>query len=135
MPSTVASTAARAHRELSDARAPMAKAGIRNADLDGVEVRKADFADLKAAVGARIEIARLTRGWTLDQLAAHLPPPEGRELRDARQVARWITGEDRAQFDILFACSDDEFVAVLYEQLAPLSRRYQPVVNLLRRPA
>jgi hypothetical protein len=129
MATTVAPAAGTAHRELSDIARPMIKAGIRKPDTGADAVRKAD---LRAAIGARIEIARLTRGWTHEQLCAHLPAPEGSEQRDPRQVARWISGEDRAQFDVLFGCTDDDFVRTLYEQLAPLSRSYQPVVDLRR---
>lgn len=36
------------------------------------------------------------RGWSLKELAAEA-------VRDERQIARWITGDERPQFDTLFA--------------------------------
>lgn len=61
-----------------------------------------------------------------------MPAPDGSEKRDARQVRRWADGTERAQFDVLFASTHDRFVAALYERLAPLSRRYERVVEIRR---
>lgn len=94
-------------------------------------LRKAEI-DLRHEIGTCIENARRSIGWTLDQLAAALPAPDGGDRRDARQVRRWEDGTERAQFDVLFNCENDEFVGALYELLAPLSRRYERVTAIRR---
>lgn len=121
MAPTVSPHASAAHRVIPETRHAMLKAGLRKAEID-----------LRGAVGACLDSARRDRGWTLEELAAALPAPEGKDARDPRQVARWIRGEERAQFDVLFACGDDDFVEHLYVRLSPLSRRYQPVLGLRR---
>ena len=103
---------------------PEARPGMLKADL-----RKAD---LRRDVGQAVDRARMARGWTLDEFSGHLPAAEGHARRDARQVARWISGVEHAQFDVLFACDDDDFVELLFVQLAPLSRRYEPVITVRR---
>lgn len=50
----------------------------------------------RARVGRVVDRARQLRGWSLKELAAAVD-------RDERQVARWLTGEERAQFDVLGA--------------------------------
>jgi hypothetical protein len=88
--------------------------------------------DLRREIGQAIEHARREAGLTLDELASTVPAPDGSEKRDARQVRRWADGTERAQFDVLFASTHDRFVAALYERLAPLSRRYERVVEIRR---
>ena len=123
MDSTVPVAPHNLHRVIPETRPRMASA----------DLRKAEIADLKAAIGACIERARQRRGWTLDELANALPAPDGADRRDPRQVQRWINATaERPQFDVLFACVDDEFTAALFEELAPLSRRYQQVSGLRR---
>lgn len=66
-------------------RARMAKAYVRKADTE-----------FKTKVGKAVERMRTLAGLTLDELAGLID-------RDSRQVARWITGEDRPHFDACFA--------------------------------
>jgi len=121
MGSSVASPAPGAPRVIPDVDRRPAKAGLRKSDID-----------TRQAIGHCIENARRSVGWTLNQLASALPAPEGSDRRDPRQVRRWEDGTDRAQIDVLFDCENDEFVATLYELLAPLSRRYERVTALRR---
>lgn len=69
-----------------------------NADL-----RKPEIVDYRVLLGAVLERARLLAGWSLKELANHLPLEDGTE-RDERQVAKWINGIERAHWDVLFAC-------------------------------
>lgn len=59
------------------------------------DLRKPDFCEWRASIGAAIERARLLRGWSLKELADAVG-------RDERQIARWITGAERPQLDALF---------------------------------
>jgi hypothetical protein len=121
MAATVAPAAGPVHRVIPESRPVMLKADLRKAEID-----------FRARIGACIDSARRDCGWTLDELSWHLPAPEGKDHRDPRQVARWIRGDERAQFDVLFACDSDDFCEHLFVQLAPLSRRFQPVVSIRR---
>ena len=58
-------------------------------------LRKAENSDFLAEIGSCLEHARLRNRMTLEQLAAELK-------RDARQVRRWIAGEERTQVDVVF---------------------------------
>jgi transcriptional regulator with XRE-family HTH domain len=61
------------------------------------DLRKADGPDWRAAIGAALERTRLLAGFaSLKELAAAIG-------RDERQIARWIAGTERPQFDALFA--------------------------------
>lgn len=80
-------------RELPETRPRMVKADLRIAEAER----------LRVCIGRAIDRARQLRGWTLDELAGQLPPPAGSEVRDPRQVARWISGAERPQFDVLLA--------------------------------
>lgn len=60
------------------------------------DLRKPETEAWKTSVGAAIQRAMALRGWNLDELANAVG-------RDPRQVARWITGVERPQFDALFA--------------------------------
>ncbi len=57
------------------------------------EVRKADM--WRLAVGAAIERTRILSGLSLKEFARDIG-------RDERQIARWIDGTDRPQFDAIF---------------------------------
>ena len=61
-----------------------------------MDLRSAEMPDLRAQVGAAIRRAANLVGWSLKELA-------GAVNRDERQVARWIAGAERPQFDALFA--------------------------------
>jgi hypothetical protein len=65
-------------------------------------LRKAEIVPLMAQIGACLDFARRYLGWTLDELAAHLPAPKKGEARDPRQVQRWIDGTERCQMDVVF---------------------------------
>lgn len=61
------------------------------------DLRKADGPDWRATLGAALERMRLLAGFaSLKELAAAIG-------RDERQIARWIAGSERPQFDALFA--------------------------------
>lgn len=121
MATTFASSAPTAPRVIPEVSRTPAKATLRFPERD-----------VRRGLGQAIDDARREVGWTLDQLARELPPPDGADHRDDRQVQRWIDGKERAQFDVLFACSDTRFVQALYEHLAPLSRVYERVVSVRR---
>lgn len=113
MASTLPVVASSAPRVIPDMRPAMAVA----------DLRKAETRDLRREIGNAIDRARAAVGWNLDQFAAALPAPEGKDTRDARQVRRWLDGSERAQFDVLFGADDEDFKAFLVVQLSTLSRR------------
>lgn len=91
MSSSVGPLAAARHLPLSENPRPhMAKADLRKADQSG------EPEGWREAIGRAIERAMFLQGWSLKEFAAAVD-------RDERQVARWITGSERAQFDTLFA--------------------------------
>jgi hypothetical protein len=59
------------------------------------DLRKAEMTSHQAEIGACLDYARRDANFTLDQLAAELQ-------RDARQVARWLRGDERTQVDVVF---------------------------------
>ena len=77
-------------RELAEIGRPaMAKANL----------RKAETVDFRVVIGRVIARAQSLAGWSLKELAAKVE-------RDPRQVARWLDGSERAQFDVLFAVEE-----------------------------
>jgi ribosome-binding protein aMBF1 (putative translation factor) len=98
MPATLNDRRASAHRVIPEMRPAMAKA----------DLRKPESVDYQAEIGACLNKARLMNDWTLEQLAAELK-------RDARQVARWIRGEENVQMDVVFAVPElrEPFVIAL----------------------
>ena len=78
------------------------------------DLRKAEVAcPYRVRVGQAVERARLLRGWNNDELADKVG-------RDERQVARWQTGDERPQFDVLFSVNDDLFRNALVIAFAEL---------------
>lgn len=65
-------------------------------------------------VGSTVERARCLRGWTLNELS-------GKTRCDERQIARWIKGQERTQFDVLFAIDDPLWKNALVIALAELA--------------
>jgi ribosome-binding protein aMBF1 (putative translation factor) len=63
------------------------------------DLRKAEVADLREQIGRGIERARLLSGMSLKEFADAIG-------RDERQIARWITGAERPQFDAIFAVKE-----------------------------
>jgi ribosome-binding protein aMBF1 (putative translation factor) len=86
MSAIVAKSRPDSHRVISEIRPEMVKA----------DLRKAENRDFRAEVGACLFRARTLLGWTLEQLASALD-------RDARQVRRWESGEERVQVDVVMA--------------------------------
>lgn len=65
-------------------------------------LRKAENADLLRDIGRAVDEARSTLRWSLKELTGQIEHATGKK-RDERQVARWIEGTERQQFDALFA--------------------------------
>jgi ribosome-binding protein aMBF1 (putative translation factor) len=89
MAATLPTSSASRHRVLSDVEPRMAKAAL-------ADVRKPDTRMNWAEIGACLDYARRDAGWNLEQLAAALD-------KDARQVRRWIAGEEQTQVAVVFA--------------------------------
>lgn len=85
MPSSVAHQPERRHRVIGEMRPSMLKA----------DLPKGETVSFLSEIGACLDAARREVGWTVDQLAAELD-------RDAKQVARWMRGEERTQVDAVF---------------------------------
>jgi transcriptional regulator with XRE-family HTH domain len=68
----------------------MAKAALAPSPESG------DTPEWREKVGRAVDRARQLRGWNLDEFAEAVK-------RDARQVARWINGTERPQFDAIYA--------------------------------
>lgn len=87
MPNNIATSAVpRQHRLPEKAGCAAAKADLRLPETDA----------WREQVGAAIEHARQLSGLSLKEFAAAVG-------RDERQIARWISGDERAQLDRLFA--------------------------------
>lgn len=65
-------------------------------------LRKAEKADSMKEIGTALDEARHTLRWSLKELTREIERATGRK-RDERQVARWIEGTERQQFDALLA--------------------------------
>jgi ribosome-binding protein aMBF1 (putative translation factor) len=85
MPATVKANAVSSHRVIGETRPAMLKASLPSGE-------NRSFLE---EIGACLDFARRTLGWTVDQLAAELG-------RDSKQVARWMRGEERTQVDVVF---------------------------------
>lgn len=86
-----------------------------------------------AEIGACLDFARRSVGWTLDQLASELPPPPKAEKRDPRQVQRWMDGTEHCQIAVVFKVEAlrEPFVIAL----ARLSQAFEEEITLRRRRA
>ncbi len=60
------------------------------------DLRKSESRAFWAEIGGCLDAARRDVGWNLDQLADALK-------RDARQVRRWIAGEEQTQTAVVFS--------------------------------
>jgi hypothetical protein len=89
---SVANGSAERHPVISEKRRKMATAALRKPEKSPAAV-----SSLKE-LGGCLDFARRYVGWTLDQLVAELQEQAGRTF-DARQIARWIRGEERTQVD------------------------------------
>lgn len=83
MAATLTAPTSAGHRLLPETTDRIAKADLRKAETDW-----------KQALGG--VIARVQGTWSLKEFAALIG-------REERQVKRWMTGEERPQFDLLFA--------------------------------
>lgn len=86
---------------------------VRTENRAKADLRKAETPDYRVRIAKAIERARHMRGWTNDELS-------GKVGRDARQVARWQTGDERPHLDALFAINDPLFRNALVIALAEL---------------
>jgi ribosome-binding protein aMBF1 (putative translation factor) len=116
MGSNVAHAVAPAHRVNAEIRPRMAKADLRNPEV----------IDLRPLVGTVIQRAMALLGWTLDRLAREID-------RDPRQIARWIAGTERPQFDVLWAVEQLRQPLVLaFAELAGSAVEIETVVRVRR---
>ena len=113
MPTSLPARQSDRHRVIAEIQPEMAKA----------DLRKAESEPLAEQIGGCLDDARRELGWTLDQLARALPAPAGAEIRDARQVQRWIDGKERCQVDVVFAVV--ALRAPFVEALARLSCEFE----------
>lgn len=112
MSSTVARATQTSHRNsLENVTARMAKA-----DLNRIE--KPDF---RAEIGRAIQRACSLVGWSQKEAAGHIG-------RDTAQLARWIAGTERPQFDALFAV--EELRWPLIQALAQLDGSAEVVTTI-----
>lgn len=86
MAPTVSRSELMRHRLLTETPPKMAKA----------DLRKAETGEWTAEIGRVVQRVRNFSGLSLKEFAAELG-------REERQVARWIAGTERPQFDVLFA--------------------------------
>lgn len=86
------------------------------------EVEKRDF---RAEIGKAIQRACSLAGWSQKETA-------GRMGRDTAQLARWIAGTERPQFDALFAV--EELRWPLIQALAQIDPRNE-IETTIRRTA
>lgn len=108
---------------------PVRAEKVAKADLRRAEI----VATYRAKLGAVIERARLLAGWSLKELADHLPQADGSD-RDERQVAKWIAGLERPHWDVLFACVplQQPLIIALSELVGP-AVEIETVVRVRRR--
>jgi transcriptional regulator with XRE-family HTH domain len=92
------------------------------------DLRKAETDAWRARVGGVIERVRGLRGWTLKEFAAAVD-------RDERQLRRWTTGEERPQFDAVYAIEElQPLLALAFAELAGQTVKVRTLVELeLRR--
>lgn len=93
------------------------------------DLRKAEKGDWRISVGQAIQRAQSLCGWSLKEFADKVG-------RDQRQIARWITGNERPQFDALMAV--EEFRQPLIVALAEMCGagvEVETVVRVRRRVA
>jgi DNA-binding transcriptional regulator YiaG len=111
MSNTVHDSLAARHLPLSDIRPRMAKADLRKAEVD----------DWRAAIGRAIERTRTLSQMSLKEFADAVQ-------RDERQVARWITGAERPQFDAIFGV--EGLRAPLVIALAEMSQDVEVITEI-----
>lgn len=123
MPPTVSRAELMRHRLLAENALPgQAKADLRKTET---EPEQADWA---AEIGRVVQRVRNFSGLSLKEFAAELG-------REERQVARWIAGTERPQFDVLFAVeSFRQPLIIALAELAGQGVEIETVVRV-RRPA
>lgn len=91
------------------------------------DLRKAEAGEWKANVGRAIQRAYLLCGWTLKEFADQVK-------RDERQLARWISGAERPQFDTLFAVvALRQALIIALAELAGAGVEVETTVRVVRR--
>jgi transcriptional regulator with XRE-family HTH domain len=90
------------------------------------DLRKAEMDDWRLHVGGAIERMRMLSGLSLKEFAAVLG-------RDERQIARWITGAERPQLDVLFAADDlRQSLVIALAELAGAGIEVETTVRIRR---
>jgi len=117
MASSLASTADSRHRLLPEKSGGQAK----------VDLRKAEDDTWRLAVGQAVEDTRLLAKLSLKEFADAVE-------RDERQVARWIAGTERPQFDVLFAVEGfRQLLVIALARLAGNGVQIETTIRIRRR--
>ncbi len=87
------------------------------------DLQKLEMSDFWAEIGKAIQRALSLAGWTQKEAAGHIG-------RDTAQIARWIAGTERPQFDALFAV--EELRWPLVQALAALDAKNEIVITIRR---
>ena len=122
MASIVANARLSTHHLLPEVGRSMAKADLRNPEMD----------PLRALAGRALSLSAGALGWNLDELAQQLTTDPDRP-RDARQVSRWMSGAERLQLDVVM--SNDELWAEFMVRLAKLRGGFDVATTITRRTA
>lgn len=117
MSANVAAPAATAHLLTTEIKPRMAKA----------DLRKAETTAWREELGRAIQRAISLCGWTLKECAAQI-------RRDERQLARWISGDERPQLDTLFAVDAmRQALVIALAELAGAGVEVETTVRVVRR--
>jgi DNA-binding transcriptional regulator YiaG len=114
MASSLSPTVPARHLLTSEMRPEMVKADLRKPEIWRI-------------VGGAVERTRVLSGLSLKEFAARFG-------RDERQVARWISGEERPQVDAVFACEAlRSWLVIALAELAGPAVEVETVIRARRR--
>lgn len=99
----------------------------RSAKASLAHLRNPETEIWRARIGRAVDRAMRLAGWSLKELSGHVK-------RDERQVARWIDGQERPQFDVLFAVAVlQQPLVIALAELAEIGVEIDTVIRLRRR--